>query len=135
MMESIKIESGKKRLCLNDDESRVIEFNPQDMKTRKRFYEASQKIFEQQRELDIKIKQLKEDDIEGIFGFEQEAFDMMKNLVDEVFGEGTAEMVTEGDTDTIALCNFMTAITPYIRDVAEKQKSKYTNNLKSAGII
>lgn len=134
-MESLVIETGRKRLCLNGDENRILEFNPQDMKTRKRFYEASQKVFEKQREFDIKIQQLKEDDVEGVFKFEQETFDMMKELVDNAFGKGTAELVTNGDTDVFALCNFLVAIAPYFKEIAEKQKNKYTDGLKSAGII
>ena len=65
-MESINInlKNNKKRLIINEDENKILEFNPNDMKTRKSFYNASKEVFNKQREFDIRIKQLKADDYE-----------------------------------------------------------------------
>lgn len=136
-MESINIElkSNKKRLCINGDENKVIEFNPEDMNTRRKFYNASQKIFEKQREFDIKVKALKEGDIESAFKLEEEAFTMMKEIIDDVFGSETTMKITDGDMDIFALCNFVVAIAPYFKEVTEKQKNKYVDGLKDAGVI
>jgi hypothetical protein len=37
-MESLHINTGGIRLCINDDPNRVIEFNPQDLSFAERFY-------------------------------------------------------------------------------------------------
>lgn len=136
-MESINInlKNNKKRLIINEDENKILEFNPNDMKTRKNFYNASKEVFNKQREFDIRIKQLKADDYEKAFELEQELFDMLKNIVDNVFGKGTTEMITDGAIDVTGVCNFIVAIAPYFKEVNEAQKNKYTNNLKSAGLI
>lgn len=139
-MESLNIETSKKRLCLNGDESKVIEFNPEDLDTRKKFFDASKEIFQKQREYDIAVKEIEseQDDMkktEKAFELEQNLYNLMKNIIDDIFGNGTSDMITDGKTNIFSLVNFIIAITPYFRAVTDKQKNKYTNNLKSAGLI
>lgn len=139
-MESLNIETSKKRLCLNGDESKVIEFNPEDLDTRKKFFDASKEIFQKQREYDIAVKEIEseQDDMkktEKAFELEQNLYNLMKNIIDDIFGNGTSDMITDGKSNIFSLVNFIIAITPYFRAVTDKQKNKYTNNLKSAGLI
>lgn len=134
-MENLNFKSNVKRLAMNGDKNKVLKFNPYDMNTRKKFYDISRKIFSKQREFDIKVKNLKDGDVEKAFELEQELFSVISNLIDEVFGKGTTKMVTDNTVDVMASCNFLTAIAPYFKEVNEKQKNKYTNNLKSAGLI
>lgn len=139
-MESLNIETSKKRLCLNGDESKVIEFNPEDLDTRKKFFDASKEIFQKQREYDIAVKEIEseEDDMkktEKAFELEQNLYNLMKSIIDDIFGNGTSDMITDGKSNIFSLVNFIIAITPYFRAVTDKQKNKYTNNLKSAGLI
>lgn len=139
-MESLNIETSKKRLCLNGDESKIIEFNPEDLDTRKKFFDASKEIFQKQREYDIAVKEIEseQDDMkktEKAFELEQNLYNLMKSIVDDIFGNGTSDMITDGKANIFSLVNFIIAITPYFRAVTDKQKNKYTNNLKSAGLI
>lgn len=139
-MESLNIETSKKRLCLNGDESKVIEFNPEDLDTRKKFFDASKEIFQKQREYDIAVKEIEseQDDMkktEKAFELEQNLYNLMKSIIDDIFGNGTSDMITDGKSNIFSLVNFIIAITPYFRAVTDKQKNKYTNNLKSAGLI
>lgn len=139
-MESLNIETSKKRLCLNGDESKIIEFNPEDLDTRKKFFDASKEIFQKQREYDIAVKEIEseQDDMkktEKAFELEQNLYNLMKSIVDDIFGNGTSDMITDGKSNIFSLVNFIIAITPYFRAVTDKQKNKYTNNLKSAGLI
>ena len=139
-MESLNIETSKKRLCLNGDESKVIEFKPEDLDTRKKFFDASKEIFQKQREYDIAVKEIEseEDDMkktEKAFELEQNLYNLMKSIIDDIFGNGTSDMITDGKSNIFSLVNFIIAITPYFRAVTDKQKNKYTNNLKSAGLI
>lgn len=132
---NINLKSKKKRIIINEDENKIIEFNPEDMKTRKKFYEAGQTIFNKQREFDIKLKELKEGDIEGAFALEEELYLFAKDILDNMFGVGATEKITDGEIDVISICDFITMVAPYFKEVNENQKNKYTNNLKSAGLI
>lgn len=132
---NINVKTNKKRLALNGDENKIIEFNPQDLNTRKKFLKAKNEVFEAQRNFDVKLNNLQEGDIEKALELEQELFEFTKKIVDDIFGIGTTDMITDKDIDVIAVCNFIVAITPYFKEVNEQQKNKYTNNLKSAGLI
>lgn len=137
-MESINLElkTSKKRLCINGDENKILEFNPENIETRKKFYNASKKIFEKQRELDVILEKLGEEaKVEEMFEIEEQTFNFMKEIIDEIFGEGVTDMITDGEKNIFAITNFAVAIAPYFKDVAEKQKNKYTNTLKDVGII
>lgn len=134
-MESIKFESNKKKILLNDDENKVLVFNPSDKRTRQKFYNASKEVMARQDEFQKKIDNLKEDDVDKALELEEEMFEMVKKIVDDVFGAGTTDMVTDGDVDVMAICGFLVAIAPYFREVAESQRSKYTSNLKNQGIL
>ena len=139
---NIKVDNGKKRFCLNDDENKIIEFNVEDIKTRKKFYDASEKVFKSQREFDIEYKKIVEDEkmeeaekVEKLFELEEATFNAMKEIIDDIFGAGVTDMITDGEVNTYAMGNFLIAIAPYFKEVADKQMNKYTDNLKSAGII
>ena len=137
-MESINLElkTSKKRLCINGDENKILEFNPENIETRKKFYNASKKIFEKQRELDVILEKLGEEaKVEEMFEIEEQTFNFMKEIIDEIFGEGVTDMITDGEKNIFAITNFAVAIAPYFKDFAEKQKNKYTNTLKDVGII
>lgn len=143
-MESINIntDNGKKRFCLNDDETKIIEINIEDVRTRKKFYDASEKIFKSQRELDIKYNAIVKDEkmeekekLEKLFELEEETFNQMKEIIDDIFGAGTTDMITDGDKNLYAITNFIIAIAPHFKGVAERQMNKYTDGLKSAGLI
>ena len=119
-MESINYGSNKKRLCLNGDENKIIEFNPQNLETRKKFLKASEKIFESQRKLDIELKEMEDEQdnkkkIEKSFELEQQVFNIMKDIIDDIFGVGTTDMITDNYVDTVAVTNFIIAIAPYFK--------------------
>lgn len=134
-MESLKVNTSRIRLCLNDDENKIISFNPGDALTRKRFLDIKKVAFEKQKELDIKIKAIKEDDIEGAINLEIEGFDTIAELVDKLFGKKTSEMACDGDKDLLGICNFLIAVAPYFKEYNEKAKNKYVNKLKNSGVI
>jgi hypothetical protein len=71
-MENIKISTNRVRLMMNDDENKIVSFNPGDAVTRKKFYDIQKIAIEKQKELDIKIKAIKEDDVESAINLEKE---------------------------------------------------------------
>ena len=58
-----------------------------------------------------------------------------RNFIDDIFGEGATDKITDGEINIMVIGEFITMVTPYFKEVNEKQKNKYTNNLKSAGVI
>lgn len=134
-MESIKIGTNRVRLMMNDDKNKIVSFNPGDATTRKKFYDIQKTAIEKQKKLDIKIKAIKEDDVESAINMEIEAFDAMAELVDEIFGDKTSEKACDGDKDLAGICNFLIAVAPYFKKYNEDMKNKYVNNLKNNGVI
>ncbi len=137
-MESINlsINDGKKKVILNDDENKVLIFNPNDLESRRKMYSVNEKILEYDKKFKEKIKTLKENkDVEKVFELEEEMHNFIKNLVDDVFGEGVADMITDKKTNPVALMNFFTAIMPYFLDKVENKRKKYTTNDKSDGVL
>jgi len=134
-MESIKISTNRIRLAINDDESKILSFNPGDAMLRKKFYDIRIMAIAKQKELDIKIKKLKDGDTKAAIDMEIEVFDEIAKLVDGAFGVNTCEMACDGDKDLAGICNFIIAIAPYFQKYNEDMKNKYVNNLKSNGII
>lgn len=137
-MESINlsINDGKKKVILNDDENKVLIFNPNDLESRRKMYSVNEKILEYDKKFKEKIKTLKENkDIEKVFELEEEMHNFIKNLVDDVFGEGVADMITDKKTNPVALMNFFTAIMPYFLDKVENKRKKYTTDDKYDGVL
>ena len=137
-MESINlsINDGKKKVILNDDENKVLIFNPNDLESRRKMYSVNEKILEYDKKFKEKIKTLKENkDIEKVFELEEEMHNFIKNLVDDVFGEGVADMITDKKTNPVALMNFFTAIMPYFLDKVENKRKKYTTDDRYDGVL
>lgn len=137
-MESINlnINDGKKKVILNDDENKVLIFNPNDLESRRKMYSVNGKILEYDKKFKEKVKTLKENkDVEKEFELEEEMHNVIKNLVDDVFGEGVSDMITDKKTNPVALMNFLTAIMPYFLDKVENKRKKYTTDDKYDGVL
>jgi hypothetical protein len=134
-MDSIRIDSGVKQIAINDDESRVIEFNPKDIVFVERFYglisEFEQKeveFLEKARAIDDK----KEIDAYGIpvntgesLKLLLEMCNYLRSQIDKVFGNGTSQIVF-GETQTLNMFEqFFTGITPFIQEEREDRVKQY----------
>lgn len=136
-MESINfnIDDGRKKIILNGDENKVLVFNPNDIATRKKFYDSNNKILEYDKKFQEEVKKIKEEkNEERVFQLEEEMYDFIKNLIDYIFCDGIADMITDGKKNVVALMNFMTAITPYFVNSVKSKRDKYINN-KSNGVL
>ena len=124
-MESLKIKSSKVSLAINDDESRIIEFNPGDVAHRKAFYSIFSELEEKGNEISKKEQMLSDENRkEAELELEEELFDAIAEDVDKLFGEGTISKITEGAKDCDLLIQFMYGITPYYQQYAESKLGK-----------
>ena len=135
-MDNIRINSGLKRIMIDDDPNRVIEFNPDDVLFAERFY-ALIKVFQEQevkfQERVVRIKENEEKDQYGIPVNTQETFDLvievcnfLREQVDRVFGTGTSKTVF-GETQSLGMFEqFFTEIAPFIKSSRTEKVAKYT---------
>lgn len=122
MMKSICFDEGFREYAINGDENRVIRVNPSDFGIVKRLTAAQEAM----KEVEI------ESTPEGIAEFDRFARDQL----DQVFGEGTAEIVF-GKTNCASMAggkpiyqNFLEAFAPIIKADIEAEKKKSDENIK-----
>lgn len=131
MSDSMKIVSSKKRIAINDDENRIIEINPGNTIQRKKYYELFTKLEKLGKELSVKSKELeKTENIDKTINLEEETFDKIAKEIDNVFGEGTIQKVTEGEKDLDMLVQFFEGLTPYFQKYNKEKIEKYGKNPK-----
>lgn len=131
-MESIKIVSSKKRIAINEDESRVIEINPGNAIQRQKYYELFSKLEKLGKQLSLESKNLDPiKDVEKVLKLEEETFNKIAKEIDEVFGEGTINKITEGEKDLDMLVQFFEGLTPYFQEYNAQKSSKYGKTSKS----
>ena len=134
-MDSIRINTGVKRLVVNDDPARVIEFNPEDVLFVERFYELI-KVFQQKEvEFQKRIEELKaqeEKDEYGIpvntpetLGLVMEVCDFLRGQIDNVFGPGTSQAAF-AETQSLGMFEqFFAGIAPFIQSSRTEKVAKY----------
>lgn len=134
-MDSIRINTGVKRLVVNDDPARVIEFNPEDVLFVERFYELIKVFQQKEHEFQRRIEELKakeEKDEYGIplstpesLGLVLEVCDFLRDQIDRVFGKGTS-MAAFGEVQSLDMFEqFFAGVTPFIQSVRSEKVTKY----------
>lgn len=135
-MQSLHINTGEIRLCVNDDPNRLIAFNPTDISFAERFYGLLSEFEVKEKECRQKAEALQnstEIDSLGIpksFGpalaLLRETCSFLREKIDDVFGAGTSQAAF-GDANTLDMFEqFFTGITPFVQKAREKQVNKYT---------
>jgi len=136
-MDSIRIDTGEKRISINDDPNRVIVFNPNDALFVERFYhlvgELDVKIIEYEarsKEIDS-VKDVDENgvpvNIEERISFLKESCEYFKAKIDQIFGENTSQTAF-GDTLSLdVIVQFIDGITPFIGTVRKQKIEQYIN--------
>lgn len=135
-MESLHINTGEIRLCVNDDPDRVIAFNPTDISFAERFYGLLSEFEKKEKECRQKAEALQsntETDSLGIpksFGpalaLLRETCGFLRQEIDKVFGLGTSQAAFGGANTLDMFEQFFDGITPFVQKAREKQVSKYT---------
>lgn len=139
-MSNININTGEIRLTINDDESRVIVFNPNDLEFANNLYELLAELENKEKEYRARESEIDKNtevnsygipvNLKEKIGLLKETCDYMREKVDAVFGEGTSQTVF-GSVNTLDMFEqFFEGITPYIEKVRSAKTSKYTKNNK-----
>lgn len=136
-MDTIRIDTGEKRIMVNDDPNRVIVFNPSDTLFAERFYNLIGELETKSREYESRGKEIdscNELDGYGIpvntaehIDFLKEICTYMREKIDTLFGKGTSQAAF-GDAMAIEMFEqFFEGITPFIKTARAKRVGKYTN--------
>ncbi len=144
---NLNINTGEIRLTINNDENKVITFNPTDVNFAHRFYELLEDFKSKQDELIKKAQdiekgyELDEDEVPKnlprLFEYMAELDLYFRGKLDYVFGEGTSEkcfgtvnvMSMDNEGNRIIL-NFLDAITPFVANERNKELEKHTGKYK-----
>lgn len=112
-MSSIKLNNNKIKLLINDDENKFIEFNPSDLQFALKVEQMYKSISE------IKI----ENNVECLV----DVCETIDEEIDNLFGEGKAKMIFDGQMDVYLYTQFIEALIPYVKEASEKRVAKYLN--------
>jgi len=134
-LDSIHIDVGLKRIAINDDPNRIIEFNPQDVVFAEKFYDLIATFEEKLDELQARSKELeavKEVDVNGTpinmterFALVRDTCEFVKKSIDQLFGENTSETAFGDAASLDMFVQFFNGITPYIKAARQKKMAQY----------
>lgn len=137
-MESLRIDTGVKRVMINDDPNRVIVFNPSDVAFAERFYGLMREFGEKRHEYDRRANALGEVDGMDAAGLPENMGDYLALLreiceylhgqIDFLFGAGTSLKVFEGALSLDAIQQFLEGITPFVQAARSEKMTHYLNN-------
>ncbi|WP_101698499.1 hypothetical protein [Clostridium minihomine] len=144
-MQSLHINTGEIRLCVNDDPNRVVAFNPTDISFVERFYGLLSEFEEKEKEYRQKAAALQSNTETNEMGIPtnfgpalallRETSKFLREKIDEVFGVGTSQAAF-GDANTLDMFEqFINGITPFVQKAREKQIGKYTPKGKKPGVL
>jgi len=138
-MDSIRIDTGEKRIAINDDPERVIVFNPQDIGFAERFYQLLKDFEAKQAEYQARADELDNQELDerGIpsrigesLALLREVCEFLEERIDHLFGPGTSQKVF-GDALTLDMFEqFFTGIIPYVQTARSGKIAKYAPSKK-----
>lgn len=143
-IQSINFDDGYKSFCINDDESRVIRFNPKDINLIERLDQAKKNANNKIKELNIgenKVTDLNnEEDVEETLTIFNDLNKFLLDQVDMLFGKG-AGVIVFGEQSPLTTINGKTIfegflegaikiIKPYIEEESDKKEKYIKENYK-----
>jgi hypothetical protein len=145
-MDSIRIETGVKRIAINDDPTRVIEFNPSDVLFAERFYALMQEFEAKQVEYERRSQELDarkdEKDDHGLpanlgdgLAFLREVCEFMRAKIDGLFGAGTSQKAFGDALELEVFEQFFSGITPFIQRARDEKVRRYLNQQNAGRVM
>ena len=135
--QSLTIDTGEIFLAINNDENKIISFNPEDSNFIERFYSMAEKLKEFERKRSVLMADNAPDEfdipinIKERFAIDKETNAYIRAQVDSLFGENAAQKIFGNSTSQIAFLQFVDGITSFVSKSREKKIAKYTAPKKS----
>lgn len=132
---SLTIDTAELRLLINDDEKRVVSFNPEDIEFVSAFYDLIADFSEKEKEFAAREAELKENtglDALGIPTYtkellvlNKEIFAYLRQKIDDIFGDGTSKAAF-GKANTLNMFEqFFNGIVPFVQAKRTEKLGKY----------
>jgi hypothetical protein len=142
-MDSIQIVSGVKRIAINDDPERVIQFNPTDVVFAEKFYALVRDLELKQADFAARAQQIddvKDIDANGLpvnlgqrVAFMRETCEYMHEQIDGLFGAGTSFKAFEGVMDIELITQLFEGLTPFVQKARSEKLAKYAKPKPNGG--
>jgi hypothetical protein len=115
-MDSIRIDTGVKRIQINDGPD-FIEFNPTEVNWGRKFEKLRVEVKNRLDELSLEISQIEENEtnIEEISKLRDDVCVFVREKIDILFGTGTSQKVFGDIMSEYAIASFLEEITPFIQ--------------------
>jgi len=136
-VENVNVDTGVKRVTINNDPNRVIEFNPMDIEFAEKFYALIQEFEGKQVEYEAKATALdanKEVDAHGLpvnmkdsLAFLKEVCSFMKSKIDDIFGDGASTIIFGDSLNLEMFGQFFAGIVPHIKAARAKKVQAFIN--------
>lgn len=133
-MESLQL-SHSLRIAIDEDENRVIAFNPMDTVFVEKFYQLMQNFESKRAEYQKRAEELDADkamdqfDIPENMGariaYLKELCEFMFAEIDRVFGNGSSEKVFQGQYDLDMIRVFFEGIAPFVQKARAERMQKF----------
>lgn len=124
-MDTIKVGKQTLKIAINDDPSRVIEFNPNDILFVEKFYGLMRDFESKEQSYLERAEQLDENqmmDKSGVpanlderLAYLREVCEFVHAGIDRVFGDGASKKIFQGQLDLSMIAEFFEGITPLIQ--------------------
>ena len=133
-MEHLKIDSGAVSLAINGDESRVITFNPTDVKFAEDFFGLAQSFIAKRKEMAERSAALNGNPNAAAeeLAMLRETYNFMRAEIDRVFGAGTAQTAFGNRDSLTAYIQFFRGIEPYVRNARQNELDRYLKTNEGA---
>jgi len=142
MVDSLQIDAGNIRLSINNDENRIVEFNPNDVLFVEKFYVLLQEYTEKIEGYQKRAKTLEASEGINDLGVPINTPDRIQLLrevcvytrekIDYVFGEGTSQIAFGEALNIDMFTQFFEGIVPFIEKTRSEKIKKYiTAGIKS----
>lgn len=144
-MESLRIDTGAKRVMINDDPNRVIVFNPSDVAFAERFYRLIGEFQDKQAEYQRRAEELEQNAVVNENGIPsnlaeslallREACEFLRAKIDDLFGAGTSEKVFGDALSLDAFEQFFEGITPFVQTARSDKMTRYVSKKVSGRVM
>jgi hypothetical protein len=138
MTDTLNLNTGTVRLKITDNRDgpeRYIEFNPNDIIFAEKIYALERKFLEKQQSMEARANELDAVEEKDEFGlpvntkerlaFVREISDWLREQIDDLFGEGTSQMVF-GDLHSLEVYEqFFSGIQPYFQKARSEKVDQY----------
>lgn len=135
-MDSLKIQSGERRIAINDDPNRIIVFNPQDVTFAEKFYRLIGEFENKSNEYRKQFEELEKVTDKDEHGFPvnmPERLEILRDVceyintqIDNLFGAGASEKAFNGAMELDLYTQFFDGMTPFIQEARKEKIAKYT---------